>query len=67
MIWFRALGRVVRTAFAADPTRAAVVFVVLPLMGLSQVVSAWYLKMLIDGIVHLGGYDAATLMEALAE
>jgi ATP-binding cassette subfamily B protein len=51
MIWFRALGRVVRTAFAADPWRAAMVFTVLPLMQLTQVLSAWWLKMLIDGIV----------------
>ena len=51
MIWFRALGRVVRTAFAADPWRAALVFTVLPLMQLTQVLSAWWLKMLIDGIV----------------
>jgi ATP-binding cassette subfamily B protein len=51
VIWFRALGRVVRTAFAADPWRAAVVFTVLPLMQLTQVLSAWWLKMLIDGIV----------------
>jgi ATP-binding cassette, subfamily B, bacterial len=49
--WLRALGRVIRTAFAADPVRAAIVFTVLPLMQLSQVLSAWYLKMLIDGIV----------------
>jgi len=51
VIWFRALGRVVRTAFAADPWRAALVFTVLPLMQLTQVLSAWWLKMLIDGIV----------------
>ena len=66
MIWFRALGRVVRTAFAADPTRAAVVFVVLPLMGLSQVLSAWYLKMLIDGIVHGDSGAAGMAIVAVA-
>jgi ATP-binding cassette subfamily B protein len=66
VIWFRALGRVVRTAFAADPTRSAVVFVVLPLMGLSQVLSAWYLKMLIDGIVHQDSGAAGMAIVAVA-
>ena len=27
MIWFRAIGRVIRTAFAADPARALLVFI----------------------------------------
>jgi ATP-binding cassette subfamily B protein len=66
VIWFRALGRVVRTAFAADPTRSAVVFIVLPLMGLSQVLSAWYLKMLIDGIVHQDSGAAGMAIVAVA-
>src|SRR2546423_10121052 len=66
VIWFRALGRVVRTAFAADPLRAAVVFIVLPLMGLSQVLSAWYLKMLIDGIVHGDSGAAGMAIVAVA-
>ncbi|HYT39404.1 MAG TPA: hypothetical protein VEN99_07830, partial [Acidimicrobiia bacterium] len=66
MIWFRALGRVVRTAFAADPLRAAIVFTVLPLMQLSQVLSAWYLKMLIDGIVKQDSGAAGTAIAAVA-
>ncbi|HVW31417.1 MAG TPA: ABC transporter ATP-binding protein [Acidimicrobiia bacterium] len=50
MTWFRAIGRVVRTAFAADPWRSALVFTILPLSSLSVVLSALWLKMLIDGI-----------------
>jgi len=51
MTWFRAMGRVIRTAFAADPLRAGIVYTIQPLLGLSQVVSALWLKLLIDGIV----------------
>ena len=50
MTWLRAIGRVVRTAFAADPWRAAMVFTFLPLFSLSQVLGALWLKMLIDGL-----------------
>src|SRR5256714_3896274 len=66
VIWSRALGRVVRTAFAADPLRAAIVFTVLPLMQLSQVLSAWYLKMLIDGIVKQDSGAAGMAIAAVA-
>ena len=51
MIWFRAIGRVVRTAFAADPLRATIVFIGSPLLGLSPVLGALWLKMLFDGLV----------------
>ena len=50
MTWFRAIGRVVRTAFAADPWRSAIVFTILPISSLSVVLSALWLKMLIDGL-----------------
>ena len=32
VIWFRAIGRVIRTAFAADPARATLVFIGSPLL-----------------------------------
>jgi ATP-binding cassette subfamily B protein len=51
MIWFRAIGRVIRTAFAADPGRALIVFIGSPLLGLTPVLSALWLKMLFDGLV----------------
>ncbi|MEW6476260.1 MAG: ABC transporter ATP-binding protein [Actinomycetota bacterium] len=50
MIWFRAIGRVVRTAFAADPARAAFVFIGSPVISLSPVLGALWLKMLFDGL-----------------
>ena len=40
MIWFRAIGRVVRTAFVADPARAIVVFIGSPFLSLSPVLGA---------------------------
>src|SRR5205807_4685016 len=42
------------------------VLIVLPLMGLSQVLSAWYLKMLIDGIVHGDSGAAGMAIVAVA-
>ncbi|HZI39212.1 MAG TPA: ABC transporter ATP-binding protein [Acidimicrobiia bacterium] len=51
MIWFRAIGRVIRTAFAADSGRALLVFIGSPLLGLTPVLSALWLKMLFDGLV----------------
>jgi ATP-binding cassette, subfamily B, bacterial len=51
MIWFRAIGRVIRTAFAADPGRAILVFIGSPLLSLTPVLSAVWLKMLFDGLV----------------
>jgi ATP-binding cassette, subfamily B, bacterial len=50
VIWFRAMGRVVRTAFAADPTRALVVFIGSPILAQTQVLQALFLKMLFDGL-----------------
>ena len=50
MIWFRAIGRVVRTAFAADPARAAFVFVGSPILDLQPVLSAVWLAMLFRGL-----------------
>ncbi len=64
MIWFRAVGRVIRTAFAADPGRATVVFVGSPLLDLSPVLGALWLKMLFDGIVK-NDAGAAGLAAAL--
>jgi ATP-binding cassette subfamily B protein len=52
VIWFRAMGRVVRTAFAADPARALVVFIGSPILGQTQVLQALFLKMLCDGLQH---------------
>ncbi len=64
MNWLRALGRVVRTAFAADPWRAAAVYIGLPIFGLEAVLSALWLKMLIDGIAK-GDAGAAGIAIAL--
>ncbi|MGH9010258.1 MAG: ATP-binding cassette domain-containing protein, partial [Acidimicrobiia bacterium] len=50
MIWFRAVGRVIRTAFAADPARATVVFVGSPILDLTPVLSAVWLAMLFRGL-----------------
>ena len=50
MIWFRATGRVIRTAFAADPVRALFVFIGSPLLGLSPVLGALWLGMLFRGL-----------------
>jgi len=50
VIWFRAIGRVVRTAFAADPARAAFVFVGSPILDLQPVLSAVWLAMLFRGL-----------------
>jgi ATP-binding cassette, subfamily B, bacterial len=58
MIWFRAIGRVVRTAFAADPGRASFVFVGSPLLALSPVLGALWLKMLFDGLAKGDAGDA---------
>jgi ATP-binding cassette subfamily B protein len=60
----RAIGRVIRTAFAADPWRAALVYIGLPVFGLESVLSALWLKMLIDGIVK-GDAGAAGVAIAL--
>jgi len=49
-IWFRAIGRVIRTAFAADPVRAAFVFIGSPLLDQTTVLQALFLKMLFDGL-----------------
>jgi ATP-binding cassette, subfamily B, bacterial len=58
MRWFRAVGRVIRTAFVADPWRASIIFTFLPLISLSVVLSGLWLKMLADGIVR-GDADKA--------
>ena len=58
MRWLRGFALVVRTAFVASPGRAALVFTILPLASLSVVLSAWWLKMLADGLVA-GDADAA--------
>ena len=50
MIWFRAVGRVIRTAFAADPGRATFVFIGSPLLRLTPVLSAVWLAMLFRGL-----------------
>jgi ABC-type multidrug transport system fused ATPase/permease subunit len=52
VIWFRAIGRVVRTAFAADPVRAAFVFIGSPILDLSPVLGAVWLAMLFRGMEH---------------
>jgi ATP-binding cassette, subfamily B, bacterial len=52
VIWFRAAGRVIRTAFAADPARALFVFIGSPLLGLSPVLGALWLGMLFRGLEH---------------
>ena len=58
MRWLRAVGRVVRTAFVADPWRASVIFTFLPLISLSVVLTGLWLKMLADGLVK-GSADQA--------
>jgi ATP-binding cassette, subfamily B, bacterial len=50
VIWFRAIGRVIRTAFAADPARATAVFIGSPLLDLSPVLGAVWLGMLFRGL-----------------
>ena len=50
MIWFRAVARVIRTAFAADPGRATFVFIGSPLLRLTPVLSAVWLAMLFRGL-----------------
>jgi ATP-binding cassette subfamily B protein len=50
VIWFRAVGRVIRTAFAADPARATFVFIGSPLLRLTPVLSAVWLAMLFRGL-----------------
>ena len=50
MIWFRAVGRVIRTAFAADPGRATFVFIGSPILRLTPVLSAVWLAMLFRGL-----------------
>ncbi|MCA1846841.1 MAG: ABC transporter ATP-binding protein/permease, partial [Actinobacteria bacterium] len=69
MIWFRAIGRVVRTAFAADPRRALVVFIGSPILDQTQVLQALFLKMLFDGLQHqdagAAGFAAALVAGAL--
>ena len=50
MIWFRAISRVIRTAFAADPARATLVFVGSPVLDLSPVLGAVWLAMLFKGL-----------------
>jgi ATP-binding cassette subfamily B protein len=50
VIWFRAVGRVIRTAFAADPARAAFVFIGSPLLSMSPVLGAVWLAMLFRGL-----------------
>ena len=52
MIWFRAIGRVIRTAFAADPARALFVFIGSPILDLSPVLGAVWLAMLFRGMEH---------------
>ena len=52
MNWLRAIRRVIRTAFIADPWRASIIFTFLPLISLSVVLSGLWLKMLADGIVR---------------
>jgi ATP-binding cassette subfamily B protein len=58
MIWFRAIARVVRTAFAADPVRALFVFIGSPLLGLSPVLGAVCLGMLFRGLENGNAGDA---------
>jgi ATP-binding cassette, subfamily B, bacterial len=50
VIWFRAVGRVVRTAFAADPARATFVFIGSPILRLTPVLGAVWLAMLFRGL-----------------
>ena len=64
MTWFRAMGRVIRTAFAADPLRAAIVYTFQPLLGLAPVLSALWLKMLIDAIVRADHGEAGAAGDA---
>jgi ATP-binding cassette, subfamily B, bacterial len=60
VIWFRATGRVIRTAFAADPARALFVFIGSPLLGLSPVLGALWLGMLFRGLEHGDAGEAGT-------
>jgi len=62
----RAIILVVRTAFMADPWRAAVVFTALPLASLTVVLSGLWLKMLADGVVHEDAADAGIAIVAVA-
>jgi ATP-binding cassette, subfamily B, bacterial len=66
MRWLRAIGRVTRTAFIADPWRASIVFTVLPLISLSVVLSGLWLKLLADGIVNGNAGDAGVAIVAVA-
>ncbi len=66
MKWLRAIGRVTRTAFIADPWRASIVFTVLPLISLSVVLSGLWLKLLADGIVSGNAGDAGVAIVAVA-
>jgi ATP-binding cassette subfamily B protein len=50
VIWFRAIGRVIRTAFAADPGRAAFVFIGSPVLSMAPVLGAVWLGMLFRGL-----------------
>jgi ATP-binding cassette subfamily B protein len=50
VIWFRAIRRVIRTAFAADPARATFVFIGSPILDLSPVLGAVWLAMLFRGM-----------------
>jgi len=60
VIWLRAIGRVIRTAFAADPVRALFVFIGSPLLGLSGVLGALWLGMLFRGLEKGNAADAGT-------
>jgi ATP-binding cassette subfamily B protein len=64
--WVRAIWRVTRTAFIADPWRASIVFTVLPLISLSVVLSGLWLKLLADGIVSGNAGDAGIAIVAVA-
>ncbi|HYH48506.1 MAG TPA: ABC transporter ATP-binding protein [Acidimicrobiia bacterium] len=66
MIWFRAIGRVIRTAFAADPVRAFFVFVGSPILDLSPVLGAVWLAMLFRGLENgdAGSAGLAALLVA---
>jgi len=66
VIWFRAIGRVIRTAFAADPVRAFFVFVGSPILDLSPVLGAVWLAMLFRGLENgdAGSAGLAALLVA---
>ena len=66
MIWFRAIGRVIRTAFAADPVRALFVFIGSPILDLSPVLGAVWLAMLFRGLENedAGSAGLAALLVA---